>query len=332
MASLIQTLPSLDRPILHTAIDSLPPELLDDVFSLFPTPALLPLAAVNHLFHDVIARLLYRRLRRAVASHTHELILECYHPSAKISTPYLHCAYMGTDGLDQATDGIDDVPGSTLLRLPNMYSRFRPMPHDDRDAHVRNYRAIRRTMSFFMYSEASAGTPGTSAITSSVRHRGRKGAGEDESLPLVSSDVYLDDSELFSQLCTVTSLVKTGPRRGLFLGCACINNGVIRVWRDWLSRRNDARISEQRGKAKGRGARAGLTDPKQDAVLWAYTGKHVGMRFRVTDTTVPSETAPAPGAASDDVPVSYQLEYEGMFSAIPKLDSMANDSHENGMS
>lgn len=219
---------------------------------------------------------------------------------------------MGTDGLDQATNGMDDVPGSTLLRLPNMYSRFRPLPYDYRDAHVRNYRAIRRTMNFFMYSEASAGTPGTSAITA-AKHRDHKGAAEDDSPPLVSYDVYLDESELFSQLCTVTNLVKTGPRRGLFLSCANINHGVIRVWRDWLSRRNDARTGEQRGKGKGR-ARVDLADPKQDAVLWAYTGKHVGMRFRVTETTAPSETAaPVLGVASDDLPISYQLEYEGVF-------------------
>lgn len=321
MALLMETLPSLDEPQLQAPIDTLPPELLDDICSLFPTPALLPIASVNRIFHDVVARLLYRRLRHALASSAHELILECYHPSAKISTPYLHCAYMGTDGLDQATEGIDDVPGSTLLRLPSMYSRFRPIPHDDRDAHVRNYRAIRRTMNFFMFSETSAGTAGTSALTM-PKHHDHDGEHEDDSPPLVSYDIYLDDSELFSQLCTKTNLVKKGPRRGLFLSCANVNDGVIRVWRDWLSRRNDARIAEaEERKTKGRSwrpVREDLTDRRQDTVLWSYTGKRVGMKFRVTETTVPDPAAPVLSMVSDDLPVSYQLEYEGNYkSNIP---------------
>ncbi|CAK7225725.1 hypothetical protein SCUCBS95973_005960 [Sporothrix curviconia] len=330
--------PQLRDPSGPPPIDALPPELLDAVLATFPTPALLPLAAVSRRFYLIVARLIYRRLRRAVALANYQLLLACYHPSAKISTPYLHCAYLGTDGLDDDPDaGPDDA--LFLQRLPGMYSRFRPVPPDDADVHVRNYRAIRRTMNFFMLSDtASGGTPATALQTVAGGGRGEGGKrgksggpATATQAPMVAYDVHLDEGELFSQLCTVTNLVKTSSQPGLFLNCVNINDGVIRVWRDWLSgrvtdrqggRKEDKekeKKEKKKDKEKSQSFPSIADDPNQH-VLWAYTGKHVGMRFRVTERASPLEQAVDNNndnnnqrratAPVEEPAVSFQLEYE----------------------
>lgn len=309
-------------------IDGLPTELLDDVLASFPTPALLPLAGVCRRFHALVSRLLYRRLRRAVALARYQLILACYHPSAKISTPYLHCQYLGTDDLDGPAD--HDAPDNALHRIATMYSRFRPVPPSDADVHVRNYRAIRRTMNFFMLSDMASGGTAATALQTVAGAPARGGtpaspaslaspATSGDALPLVAYDVHLDEGELFSQLCTVTSLVRTGARPGLFLNCVNIDDGVIRVWRDWLSQRvrpaaaAAVAASPSATEAGGNQAIPSVVDTDQH-ILWAYTGKHVGMRFRVTEGDQPTDhenrfTRRAT-ALVEEPAVSYQLEYE----------------------
>jgi hypothetical protein len=42
------------------------------------------------------------------------------------------------------------------------------------------------------------------------------------------------DDESFAQLCTITNLVRMGPKPGLFRSHINMSDGVIRVWRDWL--------------------------------------------------------------------------------------------------
>ena len=328
--------PQLRNPLAPPPIDALPAELLDAVLDTFPTPALLPLASVSRRFYLVVSRLLYRRLRRAVALANYQLTLACYHPSAKISTPYLRCAYLGTDGLDDPDDA------SLLRGLPSMYSRFRPVPPSDADVHVRNYRAIRRTMNFFMLSDtASGGTAATALQTvagggvEGEAAAGAAAAGAAASAaqadsaapkvpPLVAYDVHLDEGELFSQLCTVANLVKTSARPGLFLNSVNVNDGVIRVWRDWLGKR----AAETATATAATATKNDNDDPDDKNVLWAYMGKHMGMRFRVTEQPSPAaavennnnnnnhnnhNNARRATAPVEEPPVSFQLEYEELY-------------------
>ncbi|KJR81938.1 uncharacterized protein SPSK_03425 [Sporothrix schenckii 1099-18] len=307
-------------------VNSLPPELLDDVLNFFPTSALLKFAGVNRRFHNVVARLLYRRLRHAVALANHQLILACYHPSAKISSPHLNCAYLGTEGLDLPCpeSGADNGPEDTLRRLPTMYSRFRPVPPSASDVHVRNYRAIRRTMNFFLLSDTTSG--GTAATALQTVKEGTAGAASGP--PLVCYDVHLDEGELFSQLCTVTNLVKTSGQPGMFLNCVNINDGVIRVWRDWLDTRATATTAAEGAASASASASTKTASQKPPSiadtsqhVLWAYTGKHVGMRFRVTERAVPANRLVTAAQLDnerfrratmppEEPPVSFVLEYE----------------------
>lgn len=154
----------------------------------------------------------------------------------------------------------------TFGQLHNLYSRFRPVVQEE------NRRARTR------YPSASAAQP------------------EDDDT--ASLTVHLDDGEMFSQLCTVTNLVKTGPRRGLFLSHVNINDGVVRVFRRWL---------------RARAAGEETTDP----ILWTDRHKNVGLKFRVCEDV---DQRPAIWSeAEEDPPVSYTLVYEEVLVRTSRL-------------
>ncbi|KAI1453392.1 hypothetical protein F4805DRAFT_376876 [Annulohypoxylon moriforme] len=236
------------------SIDSLPNEIIIHVLSSFPTRELLPLATVCRRFHGLVGRIHYSRLIEASKLQDHKMILECYHPSEKLSTPELFCEYLGTNGLTEAGDEAD------LGELNKLYTRFRPFLRDE-----------------------------------------RFGAIEEISKPrLPTHQIFLDSSELFSQMCTVTNLVKVGPRNGLFSSLANVTDSVVRVWRDWLKR-----AAEHTAAGKQQQADSGMDDP---SILWTDSSKTVGLKFRVAE----DESIPAPilFGRDEDPSVSYTLEYQ----------------------
>lgn len=236
-----------------------------------PTLELLPLARVNRRFHDLTLRIIHTRLTDAAWLPDHELILECYHPSAKISTPYLHCDYLGTDGLESYNE--DEDKQLDFAQLRGLYSRFRPVVQEE------NRRGRAR------YPVASG----------SSSNNGNAQPAADDDLT-ASVNIQLDEGEMFSQLCAKTNLVKTGPRRGLFLSHVNLNDGVVRVFRRWLA----AKVS-----AAGEGA------GDEEPILWTNRNKTVGLRFRVREN-VDTSTKPTIWSVADDEdpPVSYTLVYE----------------------
>ncbi|KAK3353423.1 hypothetical protein B0T25DRAFT_210479 [Lasiosphaeria hispida] len=254
-------------------INTVPNEILISVLSTLPTHSLLPLVAVSRRFCSVILRILRQRLRRAASLPDHCLILECYHPSAKLSTPYLYCDYLYTDGLEPSSPSSspprEPADGSAAIpTLGMMYSHFRPVAQDE------NRRARRRY-------------PRQAAAAAAALHS-----------ECPSQDIFLDETELFSQLCTVTNLVKMGPRPGLFLSHVNVGEGVMRVWRGWLA---------------ANAADAGTADASLKApILWADASQDVGVRFRVTERREVGELDPVLLAVDDvdEVPVAYRLEFE----------------------
>jgi hypothetical protein len=166
----------------------------------FSTQELLPLALVSQRFYGLVSRLHYARLVEAIALQDYELILECYHPSAKISTPYMFCDYLGTDGLEQV--GRDP----TLRGMCGLYSRFRPVLGEE----ARRPRARYAT-------------------------RGVLNGVDEPIIEQPSHDIHLESSELFSQICTVINMIKVGPRRSIILSCINLVDCVVRVWREWLA-------------------------------------------------------------------------------------------------
>lgn len=225
------------------------------------------MALINQRFHLVTSRILHRRLLNISSLPQNDLILECYRPSAKISTPYLMCRYLHsmTRGSEIGANGQPPV----LSDLGRMYSSFKPH------------------------------------VAEENRRRRQRLDGEVSDDDTAREDLFLDDGELFTQLCAVTNLVKTGPRAGLFLSHVNISDGVLRIWREWLTevatpiREVDESLDSNK-------------------ILWVDAAKTVGVRFRVT--LGPMERMPVISGPNDQPPIAYKLEYEG--ESIPVFKSM----------
>ncbi|KAK1768136.1 F-box domain-containing protein [Phialemonium atrogriseum] len=260
-----------------------PFQLLLSILSTLPTRALPRLAAVSRRFYSAAARLLRDRLSRAAHLPGHRLILECYHPSVAISTPWLYCDHIGTD--EPPVSG-SAHPEPDLPALARLYSHFRPVDQDD-------------------------GLPPR-------RRRRRRPLGSDGSehqqqqQQPPSHDVHLDESEPFTQLCTVTNVVRVGPSRAgtpaaaagqPFLGHVNVSDGVIRVWRDWLATAASA---------------AADSEPEEE-VLWADAAQDVGLRFRVREIEPTAAERPVLVAADEEAPVSYRLEHRELLVRTRRL-------------
>ncbi|KAK7928248.1 F-box domain-containing protein [Apiospora marii] len=264
-------------------LDSLPSEVLIHVLESIPTRKVLPLAGVSRRFHGLVARLHYARLVEALGLQDHEIILECYHPTVKISTPYLFCDYVGTPGLAAESAGVSGGGGKdpSLAGMNALYSRFRPVQQED----------DRRPRSRYP----------------------KRAVVEGVAQPLVdqrpSHDVHLDAGELFSQLVTVTNLVKVEPKRKLIIDAVNMTDGVIRVWRPWLASEAAAPTPAQ-GQGQHSARESGSSSVLDDsAILWADSKQNCGLRMRVVEKT--DEQAPVLVAADDDPAISYKLEFEG---------------------
>ncbi|KAI8628176.1 hypothetical protein F5Y19DRAFT_465225 [Xylariaceae sp. FL1651] len=256
------------------SIDSLPNELLINALDSFPTRSLLPFAAVSRRFRGLVGRLHYYRLVQATVLQDQELLLECYHPSEKLSTPSLFCKYLGTDGLNEASVDVD------MEDLNQLYTRFKPYIGDE-------------------YRRPRARWP-TTRVTEGI---------EEALTEVPSHDVHLEAGELFSQLCTVTNLVKVGPRRGLFLNIVNVTDGVVRVWREWLQEQAERSAAEQR--------REGQRNLDDSSILWTDSSKDVGLRFRVTPQE--GRRVPVLVGPNDEPPVSYTLEYQELIVRTNRL-------------
>lgn len=156
---------------------------------------------MSRRFHSVVHSLLRMRLLHAASLSNRELILECYHPTAKLSTPYLVCDASGNawEELNAASD---------LNALTTHYTHFKPTLKEE-DMRPRRRHPRRAGQIPHLHQEDEVATV----------------------------DVTLDSCELFTQLCAVTNVVTLGPRKGLFTGHVNVGDGVVRVWRDWLAGR-----------------------------------------------------------------------------------------------
>jgi hypothetical protein len=170
--------------------------------------------------------------------------------------------------------------------MHSIYSHFRPLqPEEDRK--------VRRP------HPAGGWFPGIS------------NALEEKQTEYVCQNIHLESHELFSQLCTITNLVKVGPKRGLFLSCVNIGEGCTRVWRNWLADRCLS-LKKRNRLGSGPNTKAEEDEEHEKRLLWADTGNHVGLRMRVVE----KEDIPVPILMSrdEDAPVSYTLQYEGKLS------------------
>ncbi|KAK2626388.1 hypothetical protein QTJ16_004650 [Diplocarpon rosae] len=291
----------------ETTFADLPNEILISILSTFRTLDLLSITLTSHRIHSLILRILHHRLLETAQLTQHKLILEVFHPSTKLSTPYLFCDFLGTYCLsvpqdtDQPTNphvyrdkqkGRADVNGGAmgLSELRSLYSHFRPLkPSSD----------------YTLTRTHPAG--GTFKIPNGLVDR------HDE---FVCQNIHLESHELFSQLQTITSLVKVGPRRGLFLSSVNISEDILRIWRPWLA----ARAGSSAGEADLEG---------REGLLWVDRQKNVGLRVGVVER---EETTAVLVGTDEDAPVSYTLQYEELVIKATQLLLMVEQSVDQEVS
>ncbi len=133
----------------------------------------------------------------------------------------------------------------------------------------------------------------------------------------VMHTMNLDEDELFGQFCAYSSLVRLGPRNGVFLSTVPIvtpGQGVMRVWKWWL--RDRARdLKRQLDEAAGSEDslnRSPTTDsPKigqDEHIMWTDSLRNVGLR--VAARSRDGKCYENDGEL-DDVPLSFTFEIQG---------------------
>jgi hypothetical protein len=273
------------------------------------TPELLPLTSISRRLSTIILRILHNRLVAAAELDSHSLLLECYHPSAKLFEPPYFCAYHGTASLSlYETEAEDEADiGPRLGRMRRMYSRFRPHQRELEDG---GKRVLPRP----------GDVPGSRTFPGTAKDNFR---GE-----TVKQTLSLEAHELFTQLVAQTNLVKIGPRHGLFTCFVDVEEGVLRVWKDWLAatatKGREERESvladpaEEVGKGKGTAREVDERPLNLDdtRILWVSPSKNSGIRFNVKERRFRRDT-PILIRADEEMPVTYEIEYDGMSNERP---------------
>jgi hypothetical protein len=281
--------------------------LLLHLFLPITTPELLALTSISRRISTIILRILHNRLVAAAELDSHSLLLECYHPSVKLFEPPYFCTYHGTKGLSlYVTEAEDEANiGERLRKMRDMYSRFRPYR---RELEEGGRRVVRRP----------GDVPGSRTFPGTV-----KDIYEGET---VKQTLSLEAHELFTQLVAQTNLVKIGPRHGLFTCFVDVEEGVMRVWKDWLAETSakgrferasapveavEAVGSTSKGKQAVKEVDKEKVDMDDPRILWVSGSKNTGIRFNVKERKFRRDT-PILIRADEDMPVTYEIEYDGM--------------------
>lgn len=235
---------------------------------------------------------------------SHSVLLECFHPSAKLTEPPYFCTYRGTDGLSDYNVFAEDEKSlaSRLGEMRNIYSRFRPYR---RELERGGRRVVR----------PPGDIPGSRTFPGTAQDRFE---GE-----TVKQFLSLDGHELFTQLVSQSNLVKIGPRNGLFSCFVDVEEGVVRVWREWLRdmalRKNTSTTSMKReaatyvdkGKEAVRNDNTDRTDVNDESILWVSPLRNTGIRFNIKERKLKRDAPLLVRADEEEMPVSYDIEYDG---------------------
>ncbi|KAF2489496.1 hypothetical protein BU16DRAFT_183093 [Lophium mytilinum] len=282
---------------------TLPNEIILHILSPLPTLELLPLTLISHRIYALVLRILHNRLYLASQLHDHTLMLECYHPSAKLTEPPYFCTYHGTEGLSPyycPSETDVDLP-ARLGELRNLYSRFRP--------HRREIEPARRRVN----RHPAGDVPGSRTHPDSSSAGAGTRADKDD---MVKQILGLESHELFTQLCAVGYIVRNGPRPGIFMAYTEVEEGVVRVWRDWLgkmAKRGNSGSSRVGSVGEGYAGQEVNTNTTlgldEENLLWVSPAKNTGIRFNIRDRKLRREV-PILLHIEEDMPVSYEVEYD----------------------
>jgi hypothetical protein len=266
------------------------------------TPELLRLAVLSHRIYAIVLRILQNRLVAAAELESHSLLLECYHPSAKLTEPPYFCTYQGTEGLSVYEEPSESDPNiaARLGVMRSMYSRFRPYRRELETGG----RRVKRP----------GDIPGSRTYPGTAKDKFK---GE-----VVKQTLSLEGHELFTQLMAQAHLSKIGPYNGLFTSFVEVEEGVLRVWREWLkdaaAKGSNADSQQETVEHKGKGKQAvneiveETVDLSDDRILWVGPSKNTGIRFNVRERKLRRDT-PILIRNDEDLPVSYDVELYGTF-------------------
>ena len=266
--------------------------------------------------HSLILRIIHNRLQIAAGLDGHTLYLECHHPSARLTASKIFCDVLGTEGLEDLLSAINNDKSyvGQVKRIGSLYSRFRPQRKEIK---------IRPRL-------PPGDIPGSRTHTSSNPPLLPRDPND-----IVQETITVDAQDLFSQLTTLAYLGKREPVRGILCSIQEVNEGTIRVWRDWLAKQceqkswtdgepiavhRDAPSSPNgKGKAGADSVTSSLDPSKDPAVLWINTSNdNVGIKFRVRERRWRRST-PILFSSDVEIAVSYLVEFEGR----PSCESVA---------
>jgi hypothetical protein len=308
---------------MQACLFDLPNELILQALVILPTTALLPVGGVCRRFHALVVRLLQTRLYHAANLPDHTLLIECYHPSRRLTEPPLYCTYIGSPGLDrevpheQSKANRETSHVGRLKELHSLYSVF--TPH-------------RRVV--LNRPHPAGDIPGSRTHPSSSQALASNNVSTETEA--VKQTFSLEGHELFTQICAHANIVRVGPRNGLFRSFVKVEDGVIRVWREWLNRmaRNTeealatSKVSEpyllttNKGKEPCSSKTGTLAIEEDTRILWVDVKKNVGLRVKITEKKW-QRVVPVLIHADEEISVSYEIEYQGKCSILG-LRSCAN--------
>ncbi|CRG86882.1 hypothetical protein PISL3812_03894 [Talaromyces islandicus] len=265
-------------------------QLLVQILTPFTTQTLLPLTSISHRFHAIVLRILHYRLLLAASLKEYKLILECYHPSSRLTDPHSFCTYLGTPGLSDEYEGKgslyeDCETAERLGRLSAVYSRFRPEPSGEQSSRwPRNFLE----------------PPSAREDEDAQESNGNTQRGETtDTQQFFKKQISLDEFEGFSQLCTMVNLVKLAPNSTRLISAINVEEGIIRVWRHWLK--------EHAGRKHGDISQE--TSKDDDGVLWVDNRENVGLKLRVKEKKW-NRQAPVLIHEDEEMAVTYEVEIE----------------------
>ncbi|KAL5003447.1 hypothetical protein BDV10DRAFT_155039 [Aspergillus recurvatus] len=242
---------------------SLPNEVFVQILSPFTTRELLHLATVSRRFYALVLRLLHYRLLLSAQLTDYKLILECFHPTSKLTEPHVFCKYLGTPGLSDKYEGEGSLyenvnTAQQLGRLGTLYSVFKPVEAEEDSA-------------------VAAPDPDSLAVRRPV-----------------SIEIFED----FSQLCVVVNVVKVLPGTDVLLSAVNVEDGVIRLFRDWLKSQTNHPQDLQSHT---------YSEHQDHGVLWVDQSKNVGLKFRVSEITKLDSNFPVLVHRDEEAFSSYEI-------------------------
>ena len=272
---------------------------------MFPTRSLIQLAFVCHRFRNVINQIVLNRFLKAASLKDHKLILECYHPTAQYTEPYLLCEYLGTPGLTDVAGKHGSEAGgkagnTSLGDLGNLYSRFLPRGKD-----IESEPTIVR-------SHPAGDVPGSRTSPTPIPSSSTQAVQPD----MITRAVSMESHELFSQLCVSASLVQVGPRRGVFLSCVdVLRKTTTRIFRDWLTGSagslKEPDLDVYGFVPKDATSASGSSHHQPRRSIWVDQENNIGLRVRAHERKWRRNT-PIIVHQDEDQAISYSLELVGM--------------------